>query len=177
MHIDYCNIESPVGKLVAGADHSGICFLEFVDGADLTIEELKLRFKAHSFEFHFNVSNLLNQLILELNAYFSGLRKSFSVPLSFYGTDFQKRVWDELIKVPFGTTCSYQQQAIRLGNLAAIRAVAHANGTNKLAILVPCHRVIGSNGNLTGYAGGLWRKKFLLELEQSNSKQLTLFSS
>lgn len=177
MQLDFCYIESPLGKLLAGADHSGICFLEFIDGPELTIAELSLRLKKDPLDIHFNISNLLNQLILELNEYFAGLRKSFTVPLSFYGTDFQKKVWNELLKIPFGTTSSYQQQAIRLGNLAAIRAVAHANGTNKLAILVPCHRVIGSDGNLTGYAGGLWRKKFLLELEQSNSKQLALFSS
>ncbi|MBK7913092.1 MAG: methylated-DNA--[protein]-cysteine S-methyltransferase [Saprospiraceae bacterium] len=177
MQLDFCYIESPIGKLLASADHSGICFLEFIDGSDLTIAELSLRLKKDPLDIHFNISNLLNQLILELNEYFAGLRKSFTVPLSFYGTDFQKKVWNELLKIPFGTTSSYQQQAIRLGNLAAIRAVAHANGTNKLAILVPCHRVIGSDGNLTGYAGGLWRKKFLLELEQSNSKQLALFSS
>lgn len=177
MQLDFCYIESPIGKLLASADHSGICFLEFIDGSDLTIAELSLRLRKDPLDIHFNISNLLNQLILELNEYFAGLRKSFTVPLSFYGTDFQKKVWNELLKIPFGTTSSYQQQAIRLGNLAAIRAVAHANGTNKLAILVPCHRVIGSDGNLTGYAGGLWRKKFLLELEQSNSKQLALFSS
>lgn len=176
MQIDLCYIESPLGKLIAGADHSGICFLEFINGPDVSIEELIQRFKMFSYEFQFNTSKFLDQLILELNEYFSGIRKSFTVPLSFYGTDFQKKVWKELLKIPFGTTSSYQQQAIRLGNLSAIRAVAHANGTNKIAILVPCHRVIGSDGNLTGYAGGLWRKKFLLELEQSSTKQLKLFS-
>jgi len=176
LQINFCYIESPVGKLLAGADHSGICFLEFTDGTELSMNELSFRLKKDPNDIHFNISDLLNQLILELNEYFAGLRKSFTVPLSFYGTDFQKKVWNELLKIPFGTTSSYQQQAIRLGNLAAIRAVAHANGTNKLAILVPCHRVIGSDGNLTGYAGGLWRKKFLLELEQSSAKQLKLFS-
>lgn len=176
MQIDLCYIESPLGKLVAGADHSGICFLEFIDDPDVSIDELRQGLKMDSYDFQFNASTFLNQLILELNEYFSGLRKSFTIPLSFHGTAFQKKVWNELLKIPFGTTISYQQQAIRLGNLAAIRAVAHANGTNKLAILVPCHRVIGSDGNLTGYAGGLWRKKFLLELEQSSTKQLKLFS-
>lgn len=176
MQIDLCYIESPLGKLVAGADHSGICFLEFIDTTDLIIDELRQGLKMSSFDFQFNASPFLDQLILELNEYFSGLRKSFTIPLSFHGTDFQKKVWNELLKIPFGTTSSYQQQAIRLGNLSAIRAVAHANGTNKIAILVPCHRVIGSDGNLTGYAGGLWRKKFLLELEQSATKQLKLFN-
>lgn len=176
MQIDFSFIESPLGKLVAGADPSGICFLEFIDDPDVSIDELRQGLKMDSYDFQFKASTFLDQLILELNEYFSGLRKSFTIPLSFLGTDFQKKVWNELLKIPFGSTISYQQQAIRLGNLAAIRAVAHANGTNKLAILVPCHRVIGSDGNLTGYAGGLWRKKFLLELEQSNSKQLKLFS-
>lgn len=176
MQIDLCYIESPLGKIVAGADPSGICLLEFADENNYSIEELNFRFKTYAFEFHYKVSDLLNQLSSELNEYFLGHRKSFTLPLSLYGTDFQKKVWNELLKIPFGTTSSYQQQAIRLGNLSAIRAVAHANGTNKIAILVPCHRVIGSDGNLTGYAGGLWRKKFLLELEQTNSKQLKLFS-
>ncbi len=96
----------------------------------------------------------------------------FTIPLDLIGTDFQKKVWNELIKIPFGETRSYKDQSIAVGDLLAIRAVANANGKNKIAIIVPCHRVIGSDGSLTGYAGGKKRKQFLLELE---SQQLNLF--
>ncbi|MEG0697363.1 MAG: methylated-DNA--[protein]-cysteine S-methyltransferase, partial [Algoriella sp.] len=116
--------------------------------------------------------DFFEQLETELNDYFEGNLTQFTIPFDFIGTDFQKKVWNELIKIPFGETKSYKEQAIAVGDLLAIRAVANANGKNKIAILVPCHRVIGSDGSLTGYAGGKKRKQFLLELE---SKQLNLF--
>jgi len=115
---------------------------------------------------------VLNRLENELNDYFEGNLKVFTIPLDLIGTDFQKKVWNELIKIPFGETRSYKDQSIAVGDLLAIRAVANANGKNKIAIIVPCHRVIGSDGSLTGYAGGKKRKQFLLELE---SQQLNLF--
>jgi len=108
---------------------------------------------------------VLAQCRLELDEYFSGLRRQFSVPLQQEGTTFQQTVWSLLQNIPFGKTISYNQLSQQYGNLLAIRAVAAANGKNNIAILVPCHRVIGSNGSLTGYAGGLWRKKWLLEHE------------
>ena len=116
--------------------------------------------------------DFFEQLETELNDYFEGNLTQFTIPFDFIGTDFQKKVWNELVKIPFGKTKSYKEQAIAVGDLLAIRAVANANGKNKIAILVPCHRVIGSDGSLTGYAGGKKRKQFLLELE---SKQLNLF--
>lgn len=110
----------------------------------------------------------------QLEEYFSGLRKIFGIPLSFGGSEFQKKVWNELLTVPYGRTLSYKELAQRLGDPNAIRAVAAAVGRNPMMILIPCHRIIGSDGSLTGYAGGLQRKKFLLELEQGIHTQ-TLF--
>jgi len=101
----------------------------------------------------------------QLHDYFNKERKTFSVPLDLIGSDFQKRVWNELLNIPFGKTISYLQLAIKLGDKKCIRAAGTANGRNPVSIIVPCHRVIGSNGDLVGYGGGLDKKKFLLELE------------
>ena len=108
---------------------------------------------------------LVQQCIQQLDEYFHGLRKIFDLPLQQRGSEFQTKVWDLLYQIPYGKTISYQQLARQYGDLKAIRAVASANGKNNLAIIVPCHRVIGSNQSLTGYAGGLWRKKWLLDHE------------
>lgn len=107
----------------------------------------------------------LEQLAAELGEYFNGGRRSFDVPLDPVGTDFQRRVWSALTEIPFGQTCSYRDLAKAIGNPAAIRAVGGANGANPIAIVVPCHRVIGANGTLVGYGGELWRKERLLRLE------------
>ena len=110
--------------------------------------------------------NKYNKLTInQLTEYFEGKRKDFDLPFDLEGTDFQKRVWAELLKIPFGKTRSYMDQARALGDVKAIRAVASANGQNKIAIIIPCHRVIGSDGSLTGFAGGLHRKKWLLHFE------------
>lgn len=108
---------------------------------------------------------LLAQCIQQLNEYFSGERKIFDLPLQQSGTAFQQKVWHLLLQIPFGKTINYNTLSKQYGDVKAIRAVASANGKNNLAIIVPCHRVIGSNQSLTGYAGGLWRKKWLLEHE------------
>ncbi|MCF8238129.1 MAG: methylated-DNA--[protein]-cysteine S-methyltransferase [Saprospiraceae bacterium] len=106
----------------------------------------------------------------ELNEYFQGKRKTFTTPWSTEGTPFQQSVWNSLAEIPFGHTRSYGYLARQLGNEDAVRAVGMANGQNPLAIIVPCHRVVGTNGKLTGYAGGLWRKKWLLEHEQMGAQ-------
>lgn len=106
----------------------------------------------------------------QLTAYFSNQQTIFDVPLDLVGTDFQLKVWNELQRIPFGSTRSYKEQAIAVGNLKAIRAVATANGENRISIIIPCHRVIGSDGSLTGYGGGIWRKQKLLELETTQTK-------
>ncbi|WP_104735028.1 methylated-DNA--[protein]-cysteine S-methyltransferase [Hanstruepera ponticola] len=125
-----------------------------------------------------NVSDIipdtLEDCVYQLNEYFDGERKKFDLNLNPQGTDFQKRVWDELLHIPYGKTLSYLNLSKKLGDVKAIRAVANANGKNPLWIIVPCHRVIGSDGSLTGYAGGLHRKQWLLEHE-SPYKQQSLF--
>lgn len=116
----------------------------------------------------------LKEAVLQLQDYFEGKRTEFSFLINPSGTEFQKKVWQELLHIPFGKTCSYLELSKKLGDVKAIRAVASANGKNPLWIVVPCHRVIGSDGSLTGYAGGLWRKKWLLEHENP-IKQESLF--
>jgi methylated-DNA-[protein]-cysteine S-methyltransferase len=108
----------------------------------------------------------------QLTDYFKGKRKVFNLPLEIAGTEFQKKVWDELLRIPYGETISYKELAIRLGDEKIIRAAAHANGVNPLPIVIPCHRVIGSNGSLVGYGGGLHIKAKLLELEGSREPGL-----
>lgn len=116
----------------------------------------------------------LQNAISQLNEYFEGNRTNFDFKLNPKGTAFQQKVWQELFKIPYGRTISYQELSIKLGDVKAIRAVANANGKNPLWIVIPCHRVIGSDGSLTGYAGGLWRKKWLLDHENP-VKQQSLF--
>ncbi|MFL9844104.1 methylated-DNA--[protein]-cysteine S-methyltransferase [Flavobacterium rhizosphaerae] len=113
----------------------------------------------------------LKDAALQLQEYFEGSRTTFSFLINPKGTDFQKKVWQALLEIPFGKTTSYQELSIKLGDVKAIRAVASANGKNPLWVVVPCHRVIGSDGQLTGYAGGLWRKKWLLEHENPPVQQ------
>lgn len=121
-------------------------------------------------------SPIIEETKIQFNQYFEGKRTFFDIPLLFVGTDFQKSVWNELMKIPFGKTETYLGLSKNLENEKAIRAVASANGANAISIIVPCHRIIGSNGNLIGYAGGLATKMKLLELENpSFNQQLTLF--
>ena len=120
------------------------------------------------------IPEILQNCMKQLQEYFNGTRTVFELPLAPKGTAFQQKVWNVLNEIPFGKTFSYLQQSKRLGDVKAIRAVASANGKNPLSIVIPCHRVIGSDGSLTGYASGLWRKKWLLEHE-SPAKQQSLF--
>lgn len=116
----------------------------------------------------------LHQAVVQLQEYFGESRKIFDLKTHLVGTEFQKKVWQELSLIPYGKTRSYQELARRLGNVKWTRAVAAANAKNPLWVVIPCHRVVGSDGSLTGYAGGLWRKKWLLDRE-NNSQQTTLF--
>lgn len=113
----------------------------------------------------------LQEAVSQLADYFDGKRKDFNFKLNPKGTDFQQKVWQELLNIPFGKTISYLDLSKKLGDVKAIRAVASANGKNPLWIVIPCHRVIGTDGSLTGYAGGLWRKKWLLEHENPTNQQ------
>jgi len=113
----------------------------------------------------------LQDCVQQLDEYFKGARTDFDLKLNPLGTDFQQKVWKELLKVPYGKTATYLEQSKKMGNIKAIRAVASANGKNPLWIVIPCHRIIGSDGSLTGYAGGIWRKKWLLEHENPSTQQ------
>lgn len=154
--------------MLAGATDEGICLFDFqyrrsIDTIMKRIETLADDKFAEGRHPYFDV---LEQQIAE---YFTGARKEFTLPLHLLGTPFQKEVWMGLMQIPYGETRSYKQQSIFLGNEKAIRAVAGANGENGIAIIIPCHRVIGTHGSLTGYGGGLQRKKWLLDHENKYS--------
>lgn len=165
-------IESPLGPLVAGATEAGICLLEFSDRRMLEaqFQSLRTRFGAILPGTH----PLLDQLKSELEEYFAGKRREFTVPLVYPGSEFQVRVWNALRGIGYGETRSYEQVAWAVGSPAAVRAVGHANGQNRIAILLPCHRVVNKNGKLGGYGGGLWRKQLLLDLERGGQGELGL---
>ncbi len=158
-------IESPIGPLVAGATDQGICLLEFADRRALQKQVATLR-KRVSGNVIPGTNEHLTQLSAELVDYFDGRRRVFTVPLVAPGTEFQQSVWRELQRIPCGQTRSYEQLAATIGRPGAQRAVGRANGDNRIAIVIPCHRVVRSDGHLCGYGGGLWRKRFLLDLEQ-----------
>lgn len=160
--------ETPLGEMIACATSKGVCLLEFSDRKKLDEQFKNLKsILGENLEIIEAETPILSALKGEMTEYFAGTRKIFSVPLDFIGTGFQKTVWNELLKIPYGTTVSYMQLSETIGNTKAIRAVANANATNKIAVVVPCHRVIGTDGSLTGYAGGLERKRRLLNLEGS----------
>ena len=146
--------ESPVGALTILAGENGIQAIKF--GKD---EKVKSTGKA---------SEMTRRAVKELEEYFQGKRKEFTVPCVPEGTDFQKRVWEALTRIPYGVTRTYKEIAVEIGNSRASRAVGMANHKNPVPIIIPCHRVIGSDGRLTGYAGGLGVKEFLLNLEREN---------
>jgi AraC family transcriptional regulator of adaptative response/methylated-DNA-[protein]-cysteine methyltransferase len=163
--ITVTRVLTPLGPMLAGAVEDRLCLLEFTDRRMLEtqISRLKRQLRA---ELAPGDCTLFRELHEQLQAYFAGSLKAFEIPLSLSGTPFQQRVWAELQRIPFGATRSYKQQAEAIGNPAAVRAVARANGDNRIGIIVPCHRVIGAQGELVGYGGGLWRKRWLLAHEQ-----------
>ena len=166
--IKIVKIETPLGEMVAGATDEGVCLLEFNDRRMLTTEYKDLkRLLNTTIEDGENLH--LKTLKKQMKEYFDGRRKEFSVPLVTPGTDFQQAVWKELQNIQYGSTRSYQEQAIAMNSPDSVRAVANANGMNRISILIPCHRVIGSDGRLTGYGGGLKRKKWLLDHEKKYS--------
>lgn len=164
--IDLKRIETPIGTMYAAATEQGICMLEFTDRRMLETEFKDLA-KSLNATLVQGDNPHFETLEKELSEYFAGNRKEFTVPLFPVGTEFQKSVWKILMKIPYGETWNYRKQSEVLGDVKKVRAVANANGMNKISILIPCHRVIGSDGTLTGYGGGIWRKQKLLELEKA----------
>lgn len=165
--IDLKRLETPLGTMFACAVSEGVCLLEFTDRKMLETEftQLAKTLNAVIVQGENDHFNLLEQ---QLEEYFAGKRQVFTVPLFTPGSAFQNEVWSMLRKIPYGETRTYTQQANAIDKPAAVRAVANANGLNKISILIPCHRVIGADGSLTGYGGGLWRKQWLLDLEKNN---------
>jgi methylated-DNA-[protein]-cysteine S-methyltransferase len=151
-------IESPLGITTIIGDEAGVSVISVTNEGEVSTE----------------IPAILQEAVLQLNDYFEGKRTDFTFKLNPKGTEFQQKVWKSLLDIPYGKTISYMDQTKKLGDIKAIRAVASANGKNPLWIVVPCHRVIGTNGSLTGYAGGIWRKKWLLEHENP-TKQQSLF--
>jgi len=162
--VDYTTTNSPLGKLLLGATAGGVCLVDFIDDNEpsVVIESLNRRWRV---QFSDRKNKHLDRLTIQLSEYFAGQRSKFNLPIIFQGTPFQVSVWKALQQIPFGKTICYAEQAALVGRPRSFRAVAQANGANPIGIVVPCHRVIGKSGNLTGYGGGLWRKQFLLELE------------
>ena len=158
-------IETSLGPMLAAANDEGLCLLEFVDRRMLPVQIERLR---RTFECAVipGTNHFLKTIEKELGEYFDGKLRKFETPLVLKGTEFQEKVWKRLLQISYGETLSYGQMAADIGLKDAQRAVGRANGDNRLAIVVPCHRVIKSDGTLCGYGGGLWRKKRLLELEQ-----------
>jgi len=152
-------INSPLGFVLIEGDAIGISKISVLSEETILSER---------------IPDLFTDVVMQLNEYFDGKRTDFQFKMNPKGTDFQKKVWEQLVQIPYGKTVSYQEVTNILGDPKAIRAVANANGKNPLWIVVPCHRVIGSDGSLTGYAGGLWRKKWLLDHENP-VKQQSLF--
>jgi AraC family transcriptional regulator of adaptative response/methylated-DNA-[protein]-cysteine methyltransferase len=161
-------IETPIGDMKAGATKEGLCFLAFNDTikADSELADLA---RILNTEVTKGSNRHLRSMKRQLKEYFKGKRKDFSLSLVTPGSDFQMQVWKGLKEIPYGSTISYHRQAEKLNNPGAIRAVAHANGSNRIAIIIPCHRVIGADGNLTGYGGGLERKQWLIDHEKKFS--------
>jgi len=152
-HIVFIN--SPLGTTKIVGDENGISQISILEDGEISTI----------------IPNELKSAVTQLNDYFAGTRTHFDFKINPKGTDFQQKVWQELCNIPFGKTMSYLDLSKKLGDVKAIRAVASANGKNPLWIVVPCHRVIGTDGSLTGYAGGLWRKKWLLEHENPTNQQ------
>ncbi|WP_342434152.1 methylated-DNA--[protein]-cysteine S-methyltransferase [Neobacillus sp. FSL H8-0543] len=153
--VDY---QTPIGVLEIEGTNEGICSILFSD------QEKPVHNKKD------DLPKVLVDCYDQLDEYFKGERTSFTIPFLLEGTDFQKKVWNALTSIPYAQTGSYRDIAVSIGNEKAVRAVGSANGKNKLTIVVPCHRIIGSSGKLTGYAGGLWRKEWLLQHEGSINK-------
>lgn len=168
-------LQSPYGELVLGESGGELCLCDWKYRKMRGQVDARIQTGLQA-EFKLEETDFLNEVKSQLNEYFAKERTTFDIPLLFVGSDFQKSVWEKLLTIPYGKTNSYLELSRALGDEKAIRAVATANGANAISIIVPCHRVIGSDGSLTGYAGGLNAKQKLLQLEGMNfGEQLELF--
>ena len=148
--------KTPIGTAKIAGDENGVSSVSVLDEAIETSQA---------------IPKYLQDCVKQLDEYFKGKRTDFNLKLNPQGTEFQQKVWNELLNVPYGKTSTYLEQTKKIGDVKAIRAVASANGKNPIWIIIPCHRIIGSDGSLTGYAGGIWRKKWLLEHENPSPQQ------
>lgn len=170
------DMESPIGKMIVGATDEGCCLLEFHDRGG--VEKIGLAIEKRYRKGVVAGKCETNDMVIDQMAeYFAGTRTDFDLPLDILGTPFEKSVWQELLATAFGKTRSYGEVAAAVGNPQASRAVGRANGANRISIIVPCHRIIEANGNLRGYGGGLWRKRWLLDHEQKvlSGAEVSLF--
>jgi len=171
MKIGFAALESPIGSLLVASTQNGLCFLEFGTDESATASFQKWVKKWHPEVTPVHDEPMNEQVIQQLQEYFAKTRSRFDVKLDLYGTEFQKSVWRALTEIPFGMTKSYKEVAEAVGNAKAVRAVGGANNKNPIPIIIPCHRVIGTNGSMVGYGGGLSIKEFLLTLENAQLKQ------
>jgi len=158
---------SPAGDITLGSVNDKLCLCNWAEKKNKTAVEKRLKKHIGITEQHLGRNDLLERAVQQLTEYFSQQRTQFELPILFAGTPFQQQVWQALTLIPYGETSSYQALANTLNQPKAVRAVANANAANALSIIIPCHRIIGSDGTLTGYAGGLTTKKHLLELEST----------
>lgn len=160
----FTSLADDFSEFIVVASNEGVCLLEYSDTGRIEWQLASLK-KHHAARVVMGYSPFFALLYKELQAYFSGTLTDFTVPLDVRGTAFQMQTWDALLAIPYSETRSYQQQAEAINNPKAVRAVANANRNNRVSIIIPCHRVIGKNGTMTGYGGGIWRKEYLLNLE------------
>lgn len=161
--------DSPCGTLILGGMAEKLCLCDWAANSHRERNDARLQ-RMFNATYVIRHSDVVEHAILELEEYFLGARTTFGIPLLLAGTEFQKQVWQSLLAIPYGTTISYGEEARRLGRPSAVRAVASANAANAVSIIVPCHRVIGSDGSLMGYAGGVAAKQWLLQLEHSRNR-------
>jgi AraC family transcriptional regulator, regulatory protein of adaptative response / methylated-DNA-[protein]-cysteine methyltransferase len=173
VRITLAELETPLGPMLAAATESHLVLLEYKHRKTVDDQVARVR-RAVPGDYSPGDSPMMARVRAQLDEYFREARREFDLPLLTPGTAFQERVWATLQRIPYGETTSYSRLATSIGRPAAVRAVARANGDNRIAIVIPCHRVIGSDGSLTGYGGGLWRKRKLLELE-ARTHTLSLF--
>jgi len=173
MKIEFQHYQSPAGNLVLGSFNNRLCLCDWdiEPHHNRIFQRIQKSTQATTEE---GCNEVIEKAIAQLDEYFAGNREEFDIPLLFFGTDFQKNVWNTLLKIPYGMTLSYAELAQKAGTPKAVRAIANANGANAISILVPCHRIITSNHKLGGYGGGIEAKKILLELEEKGQREKTL---